>query len=299
MASSSIARARAFSRLIPRSCSRSASAICCPTVITGFRLVIGSWKIIPIWLPRSFRSSLAGIFSRSRPSKRISPPTIRPGGLWISPRIDIAVTLLPDPDSPTTPNVSPGWRSQLTSFTARTTPPGVTNSVVSPWMERTGLLTNSASSNDPLLKTRTDRRAMGHSCATAVSHDCGPPKSQLTVTDRALLPEGGERRLLRHRVAPHVHRDGSGGAALDVEQVTHPLDRAQHDQPVDDVDLGDVVHQVLLEAVHLLQRGEPGDHQQAGRAGQRGGQPHLTQAAQPGCGVVQPDRRRVGGQHDD
>ncbi len=35
--------------------SRTASAICSPTVNTGFSEVIGSWKIIEISLPRIFR----------------------------------------------------------------------------------------------------------------------------------------------------------------------------------------------------------------------------------------------------
>ena len=37
------------------SCRRMASAICSPTVNTGFSEVIGSWKIIAISLPRIFR----------------------------------------------------------------------------------------------------------------------------------------------------------------------------------------------------------------------------------------------------
>jgi hypothetical protein len=42
------------------------------------------------------------------PSSRISPAAIRPGGWGISPRTLITVTDLPEPDSPTTPRVSPG-----------------------------------------------------------------------------------------------------------------------------------------------------------------------------------------------
>ena len=75
---------------------------------TGFRLVIGSWKIIAIWRPRTLRMSLSGRDSRSRPSKIACPPTTRPGGDATRRMIDIAVTLLPQPDSPTMPNVWPG-----------------------------------------------------------------------------------------------------------------------------------------------------------------------------------------------
>ena len=41
------------------------------------------------------------------PSNRIEPDTILPGGSGTSRAIDSAVTLLPQPDSPTRPRVSP------------------------------------------------------------------------------------------------------------------------------------------------------------------------------------------------
>ena len=41
------------------------------------------------------------------PSKTISPDTIRPGGSGTSRATDSADTLLPQPDSPTSPRVSP------------------------------------------------------------------------------------------------------------------------------------------------------------------------------------------------
>ena len=41
--------------------------------------------------------------TRSRPCQRIWPATMRPGGIGISFSTDIAVTVLPQPDSPTTP----------------------------------------------------------------------------------------------------------------------------------------------------------------------------------------------------
>ena len=44
----------------------------------------------------------------SSPLKKISPATILPGGLGIRRMIDSPVMLLPQPDSPTTPSVSPG-----------------------------------------------------------------------------------------------------------------------------------------------------------------------------------------------
>ncbi len=74
---------------------------------TGFSEVIGSWKIIEISAPRMSRSSRVGSAARLRPPKRISLP------LWViefsggsSPRIASEVTLLPEPDSPTSATVA-------------------------------------------------------------------------------------------------------------------------------------------------------------------------------------------------
>ena len=56
-----------------------------------------------------------------RPSKRISPLTILPG--WPSSRsTEKEVTLLPQPDSPTSPTISPRLTRKLTPSTALTTP---------------------------------------------------------------------------------------------------------------------------------------------------------------------------------
>jgi len=91
-------------------------------VSTGFRLVIGSWKIIAIRLPRMSRIAASSSASRSWPSKRMLPSTTRAGGEGRRRRIDCAVTLLPQPDSPTTASVSPGAMEKDTPSTARTTP---------------------------------------------------------------------------------------------------------------------------------------------------------------------------------
>jgi hypothetical protein len=73
---------------------------------TGFRLVIGSWKIMLMSLPRMSRMARSSSVMRSRPSKRIAPATL-PGGSGIRRRIDIAVTDFPQPLSPTMASVSP------------------------------------------------------------------------------------------------------------------------------------------------------------------------------------------------
>ena len=74
---------------------------------TGFSEVIGSWKIMPMSAPRMSRISFMGSFVRSLPSKRMRPSTMRPGGSGIRRMTESAVTLFPQPDSPTTPNVRP------------------------------------------------------------------------------------------------------------------------------------------------------------------------------------------------
>ena len=51
------------------SCVRMISITCMPILNTGFNDVIGSWKIMLIWLPRTFRISSHESFSRSRPLK--------------------------------------------------------------------------------------------------------------------------------------------------------------------------------------------------------------------------------------
>ena len=61
------------------------------------------------------------------PSNRIAPPRIRPGGLGTSRRIEAAVTLLPQPDSPTSPSVRPASIVNDTPSTARTSPASVSN----------------------------------------------------------------------------------------------------------------------------------------------------------------------------
>ncbi len=109
-------------------CRTTLSAICVPMVSTGLRLVIGSWKIIAIRLPRSARMSSFDNAVISSPAKRIEP-SIRPVSGAISRRIDSAVTDLPQPDSPTMPSVSRGLRSNETPSTARTIPSTVKNCV--------------------------------------------------------------------------------------------------------------------------------------------------------------------------
>src|SRR6266511_3644016 len=124
--SNSAARASAIFLRIPKWVS-SASRICRPIVRTGLRLVIGSWKIMAISRPRIPRSarSLCGI--RSRPSNIARPDCTCP--LRASkPSTASDVTLLPQPDSPTMPSVSPRAMSNEMPLTAYTVPRRVENS---------------------------------------------------------------------------------------------------------------------------------------------------------------------------
>ena len=121
-------------------CSWTASTICSPTVCTGLRLVIGSWKIIAMSSPRTARISLSGRSRRLRPSSLISPAAILPGGLGTSRMIESDVTDLPQPDSPTIPSVSPGASEKLMPSTAANELPPVRNSVRRPFTSRSALV---------------------------------------------------------------------------------------------------------------------------------------------------------------
>ena len=75
---------------------------------------MGSWKIIEISLPRSLRIDSSSSAHRSRPSNSMRPPAISPLG-GRSRMTVVAIVLLPQPDSPTTPTISPGSTWKLTS----------------------------------------------------------------------------------------------------------------------------------------------------------------------------------------
>ncbi len=82
---------------------------------------------------------------RSRPRQRISPASKRPGGMSISRSTLRAVTVLPEPLSPTTASVSPGSTDRLTPSTARTVPSSVRNQVRRSRMSSSGALMPRAS----------------------------------------------------------------------------------------------------------------------------------------------------------
>ncbi len=100
-------------------------------VNAGLSDVIGSWKIIAMRSPRIARIRFGVARRRSAPSNRISPPATRPGGAT-RPMIESAVTLLPQPDSPTMPSVRPASSAKLTPSTALNVPASVVNAVREP-----------------------------------------------------------------------------------------------------------------------------------------------------------------------
>ena len=106
---------------------RAISAICLPTVCTGFSAVRGSWKMMAISAPRMWRMVSSLQPRRSRPFQKMPSASIRASGS--SPRMLMAVTDLPEPDSPTTAKTSPRWTSKDTPSTARTSPSSVGNVV--------------------------------------------------------------------------------------------------------------------------------------------------------------------------
>src|SRR6266851_2019170 len=129
---SSRARLKASASLLPVwRCT--VSAIWWPMVKTGSNAVAGSWKIMATRWPRRSPRARAPMSSTSSPSTRMLPDQrVRCSG-W-SRRIERRVTLLPEPDSPRMPSVSPRLTSKLTPFTACTVRSGVTKVT---WRSRT------------------------------------------------------------------------------------------------------------------------------------------------------------------
>src|SRR5437868_14039552 len=85
--------------------------------MTGFNAVIGSWKIIAMREPRRRRRRAALASVSASPSSRISPPASS-SVFGSSPMIAWAITVLPEPDSPTRQSRSPRSTLKDTPFTA-------------------------------------------------------------------------------------------------------------------------------------------------------------------------------------
>ena len=98
---------------------------------------MGSWNTMPMLRPRKARKREAEALSKDSPCSTISPPLAR-SSLASKPITVVAMTDLPEPDSPTTHNVCPGWIVNDTWCTAfaRSLPAG---SATESWrMDKTG-----------------------------------------------------------------------------------------------------------------------------------------------------------------
>src|SRR5437764_3900700 len=95
-------------------CTSSPSPMLSPTGMRGSSDENGSWKMICMSRRRSFSSRLLAS-KMLRPSKVTSPLVA-----GISRRMVRPTVVLPQPDSPTRPRVSPGLMAKLTSSTACT-----------------------------------------------------------------------------------------------------------------------------------------------------------------------------------
>ena len=91
-----------------------ASSSCLRIESTGLSAAIASWKIHAIFFPLISFNSLEESSKRFFPSKKTFPEEILAPGSGKSLRILIAVTLLPQPDSPTNAKNSPFFISKET-----------------------------------------------------------------------------------------------------------------------------------------------------------------------------------------
>jgi hypothetical protein len=92
-----------------------------PTRMTGLSAFIALWNTIDTLRQRYLRSCSVLLPTRSSPSKRMLPPTMRAGGRRIC-MIAFATVLLPQPDSPASPRISPVPIVRSMPSTARTRP---------------------------------------------------------------------------------------------------------------------------------------------------------------------------------
>ena len=93
-----------------------------PILIVGSSEVMGSWKTIAILRPLTLCICFSLSFRMSLPSKRISPPLTMVLASGLRRMMLLAVTDLPEPDSPTMASVSPRLRSKEAPLMACTSP---------------------------------------------------------------------------------------------------------------------------------------------------------------------------------
>ena len=125
--SSSTRRRR--SATVSRVCSRRASSTSLPTLRSGSSATRASWLIMPTVAPRSRSSDRLPSVRTSTPATSRRSAVTRDRGP-ASPTIDRAVTLLPEPDSPTRARHSPGAMAREIPSTAPTASSGAPNRTV-------------------------------------------------------------------------------------------------------------------------------------------------------------------------
>src|ERR687884_1954588 len=229
--SSSSARARACFFVTSR-WSWIASTSCAPIRCTGFSDVIGSWKIIAMSFPRMSRRRLALIVSRFSPLKIASPLEIvfRFG---LSPMIVRQVRLLPEPDSPTMPSVSPFSIEKLTPSTALTIPSSVRKWVLrsrtsrrairsslrkpDPWVDPGVEEVDEEVEDDDRERREHDHPLDGRDVVVEEPADRGPPQAGQAVD--GLREDGSAER--EADVHPEHRHDREHGVPQDV--------RAEHE----------------------------------------------------------------------
>src|SRR5712671_1638369 len=214
---SSIVRSRAWRRDICW-CARSCSAICHPTVYTGVSAVIGSWKIIAISPPRTPRISRCESRITSRPRSSTSPSTTAFGSR-ISRITAIIETVLPDPDSPTTPTTSPSPTESERRSTARTIPFSVRNET-----RRSRTSSNGSVTAHPRVEPRVDQvdeRIREHHEECGVDHG-GEDHGEVEVLERV------ERQLPDAVQAEHDL--GQQRTAADERAEVEPEEADERDQ---------------------------------------------------------------------
>ena len=106
-------------------------------VSTGLSEVIGSWNTMPMSRPRTVPDLVVAERKKIAAGEAITlPQMMRPGGHVMRRMMESALTDLPQPDSPTTATVSPGFTSKVMPSTALTTPSEVKKCVLRSWTSR-------------------------------------------------------------------------------------------------------------------------------------------------------------------
>ena len=150
-----------------------------------------------------------------------APSTIRPGAR-MSRIIDIAVMLLPQPDSPTTPSVLPSRISNVTPSTALTVP-----SCVKKWVRSASIVRSSPARCFARRRRPRPRRHLldpltrVEGIAKTVSEEAGP-EHQEDEHEPGYRIRSALRKKYSLRVVEHVAQAGVGRADAEAEEAAGP-----------------------------------------------------------------------------